>query len=132
MSTTHERSFRPTSRLGWSAFWLGLVSLAWTLAMPWLYDLFGALLAAATRQPLLIPMAYALTIIDLALALAALVVGLVALRKGERSWMSLLALLPAAGRLVIAVLSLLGRRAFQGLVVPTTLPLTICPYEVIP
>ncbi len=99
--------------------------------MPWLYNLFGMLLAAATRQPLLIPMAYALAIIDLVLALAALVVGLVALRKGERSWMSLLAFVPVGGRLVVALFSLLessslsflpGRRAGLDLLAVAEVP----------
>jgi hypothetical protein len=110
-----KRPIRPTSRLGWWAFSLGLASLAWTLAMPWLYNLFGMLLAAATRQPLLIPMAYALAIIDLALAPAALVVGLVAWRKGERSWMALLAFFPVGGRLVVALFSLLERSSLSFL-----------------
>jgi hypothetical protein len=124
-------SFRPKSRLGWWAFSLGLASLAWTLAVPSLYNLFGMLLAAAMRQPLLIPMAYALAIIDLALAAAALLVGSVALRGGERSWMSLLAFVPVGGRLVVALFSLLersslsflpGRRAGHELVAGAEVP----------
>jgi hypothetical protein len=106
-------SLRPVSRLGWWAFGLGAASLAWTAAVPSLYNLLGALLAAATLQPLLIPLAYALAIIDVALALAALVLGIVALRRGERSWMALLAFLPIAGRLVVAALSLLEARSLS-------------------
>jgi hypothetical protein len=108
-------SFRPASRPGWWAFGLGAASLAWSAAVPSLYNLLGALLAAATLQPLLIPLAYALAILDAALALAALVVGIVALRRGERSGMALLAFLPVAGRLVVAILSLLERNAFSFL-----------------
>lgn len=99
---------KPQSRLGWWAFSLGLASLAWFALTPLLRDLLGAALAAATLHPLLIPMAYALAIIDLVLALAALVVGIIALAKGDRSRMVLVAFLPLTLRVVLAAVTLLA------------------------
>ena len=99
--------FRPTTPLGWWAFGLGAAAILWAILTPFLRDRLAMALAAATLHPLLIPMAYALAGIDLALGVAALAMGILALAKGERSWMALLAFAPAlllAGFLVFRAL----------------------------
>ena len=103
-----KRPISPTSALGWWAFWLGVATVVWGILMPSLRELLGMAIGRASLQPLLIPMAFVLAIIEFALAAVALVVGIIALRVGERSWMALLAFVPAIIIAGFVIFSALG------------------------
>lgn len=87
-----KRPLQPSSRLGWSAFWLGVATLFWgrlLLALPaWL----GPLPEGAGSRLVSMPLAMAGVALEVALTVAALVVGVIALKRGERSWFNLVAL----------------------------------------
>lgn len=87
-----RRAVEPSSRLGWWAFWLSFATVVWGrlyLALP---ARLGPLLEG---QALQITLALAGVALEVLLLLAALVAGAVALRKGERSRMVLVALATA-------------------------------------
>ncbi len=84
------RPLLPTSALGWWAFGLGVAAVVWGALMPslvrWLWSAFGG----ASGRPR-IPLGFTSAALEVVLAIAALVVGIIALKKGERSWLTLLA-----------------------------------------
>ena len=80
-----NRPIQPSSRLGWWAFWLGFATGFWGrlfLALP-------ALLGP--RLPIGISLGLAGAALEAVLTVAALVVGVLAFRKGECSWFNLVA-----------------------------------------
>ncbi|MGE5603807.1 MAG: hypothetical protein ACM30E_12210, partial [Nitrososphaerales archaeon] len=81
-----KRAVQPASALGWWSFWLSFATVTWGRLFPALPGLLGSE-ARGSR----IPLGLAGAMIELVLALAAFGVGAVALRKGERSWMVLVA-----------------------------------------
>jgi hypothetical protein len=82
-----KRPIRPASALGWWTFWLGILVVFWGVLLPSLIGLLGRLLAGSVR----IPFGFAGVLLTLILAIASLVVGIIAFRRGERSWMAVLA-----------------------------------------
>ncbi len=80
-----KRAIRPASALGWWTFWLGILAVFWGVLLPSLIGLLARLLAGSVR----IPFGFNGVLLALILAIAAIVVGIVALRRGERSWMTL-------------------------------------------
>jgi hypothetical protein len=90
-----KRPLRPASRLGWWAFGLTVATVVWGVLFPSLVGLLGAAFGGATGRRLPIPVGLTSATLELVLALAALATGIIALRKGERSWLTLLAFVPA-------------------------------------
>jgi len=82
-----KRPIRPASALGWWTLWLGILVVFWGVLFPSLIPLLARLLAGPTR----IPFGFNGVLLALVLAIASLVVGIMAFRRGERSWMALLA-----------------------------------------
>lgn len=85
------RPLQPASRLGWWAFWLGCATLFWGRLFLALPALVGPLLNGAGSRPMRIPLGLAGAAIEVLLTISALVVGGIALKKGERSWFGLVA-----------------------------------------
>lgn len=85
-----KRPLWPASRLGWWAFGLGIVTVLWGALLPslvrWLWSAFGG----TSGRPR-IPLGFTSAALEIVLAIAAIAVGIIALRKGERSWLTLLA-----------------------------------------
>ncbi len=86
-----KRPLWPASGLGWWAFALGIVTVLWGTCFPSLMERLGTMSGGATGRPR-IPLGFTSAALEVVLALAALVTGIIALRKGERSWLTLLAL----------------------------------------
>ncbi len=85
-----NRPIQPSSRLGWWALWLGFATGLWARVFPLLPALLGP------RLPIRIPLGRAGSVIEVALALAALSTGVIAMRRGERSWLNIIAFVLAA------------------------------------
>ncbi len=90
-----KRPLRPASGLGWWAFGLGVATAVWGVLLPSLVGLLGAAFGGATGRRFPIPVGFTGAILELVLAVSALTTGIIALRKGERSWLTLLAFVPA-------------------------------------
>ena len=90
-----KRSMLPTSVLGWRAFWLSVATVVWGVLLPSLPELLRPAVEGASGRPIPIPVGLTSAALEFVLALTALVVGFVALRRGERSWLTLLAFVPA-------------------------------------
>jgi hypothetical protein len=82
--------------LGWWTFWLGVATVVWGVLLPSLPKLLKAVVGGFSGRPFPIPVGFTSAILEFALAVSAIVVGVVALKKGERSWLTLLAFIPAA------------------------------------
>lgn len=87
-----NRPVRPMTPIGWRSFWLGMATAVWGLFFPALPQLVNRLIEPGRR---FIPLGFSGAMLELALALAAIVVGVLALKKGERSWLSLAAFILA-------------------------------------
>jgi hypothetical protein len=100
-------TFRPQSRLGWWAFSLGVAIPAWSLLSgivgPLSWRIAGL---TASPDPILFPLSVVLQWVNLVLPLPALVLGILALAKGERSWIALAPFVPVFFRLAAVVLFL--------------------------
>ncbi len=94
MSTSRamKRSLGPHTRLGWWAFGLGLATIAWGLLVPVVAAGWGLFLGGPLE---LLPGGLGSAVLEYILAILAIFVGVIALRRGERSWMALLALVGA-------------------------------------
>jgi hypothetical protein len=90
-----KRPIRPASALGWWAFWLGIASVAWGILLPSLPQLLRAAGGGAAGRPIPVPVGLTSVTLEFALAVSALAVGIVALKKGERSWLTLAGFVPA-------------------------------------
>lgn len=86
-----KRPLRPALHVGWWAFWLGLAAVVLGILLPFLVGLAAWLFAGALRMPI----GFNSVLLAVILAIAAIVVGIVALRRGERSWMTLTGLVGA-------------------------------------
>ena len=90
-------SFRPKSRLGWWAFSLGVAVPACNLLAGFVGAHLWRVAGPETgMHPLLFPMFVVLQWINLVLPLPALVLAILALTKGERSWMALAPFVPCS------------------------------------
>jgi len=87
-----KRPLRPASRLGWWAFWLGFATATWGALLTSLPGLLGPFMEDAAVR---IPIGLTSAILEIVLAISALVAGILALRRGERSWLTLLAFVAA-------------------------------------
>lgn len=86
-----SRPIRPASALGWWAFGLAIAAAVWGALLPSIVRLLWGMLGGATGPRLPIPIGFTSAILEFGLAIAAIVTGIIALRKGERSWLTLLA-----------------------------------------
>ena len=84
-----HRPIQPSSRLGWWALCLSFAAGVCVRVFPALAGLLGPQLG--DRMPLDLAGA----VIEVALAIAALVAGAVAMKRGERSWLNVVALVLA-------------------------------------
>ncbi len=92
-----NRPLQPSSRLGWWAFWLGFATFFWGRL---LLALLGPLVQGDGSRP--IPMSHAFSVLtspfglgvalEVVLTVAALITGVLALKRGERSWFNLVGL----------------------------------------
>ncbi len=85
-----QRPCRPTTPLGRWAFGLTLAAVAWSLL--WLSDLPLPGLLLPTISPRISPAIANGVLLEIILATSAVVAGIIALRRGERSWIALSAL----------------------------------------
>lgn len=85
-----KRSVQPTSPLGWWSFWLSFATVTWGRLFPLLVGVLAPKLR--TESAFRIPLGITGAALELVLALAAFGVGAAAIRKGQRSWMVLVAL----------------------------------------
>jgi len=84
-----NRPIQPSSRLGWWALWLGFATGLWVRVFPALSGLLGPQLGDRMALDL------ASAVIEVALAIAALAAGAAAMKRGERSWLNVVALVLA-------------------------------------
>lgn len=80
-----KRPLEPSSRLSWWAFWLGFATGFWGRILLTLPELLG------TQLPVRLHLEVAGVALEAVLILAALVTGVLAFKKGERSWLNLVA-----------------------------------------
>ena len=85
-----KRPIRPASALGWWAFGLCVATVAWGVLFPFLLGLLSSLVRESPGRPIPIPAGLTSALLEFALTISALVVGWLTLRKGERSWLTLL------------------------------------------
>lgn len=88
-----SRPFKPTTVLGWWVFGLGLATVLMgpgVFLIPQLARRLGA-----AGMPVRIPMGMASVLVEVVLAVATIAVAVPAFRRGERSWLTLLAFVPA-------------------------------------
>jgi hypothetical protein len=85
-----KRSVGPRSLLGWWALGLTLAAVAWSFL--WLSDFPLPGLLLPDSPPPISPAIANGVWLEIILATSAVVVGIIALRRGERSWMALSAL----------------------------------------
>ena len=86
-----KRALQPTSSLGWWSFWLSFATITWGRLFPLLVGLLAPRLRSV-ESPFPVPIGFTGAALELVLALAAFGVGVAAIRKGQRSWMVLVAL----------------------------------------
>jgi len=84
-----KRPLQPSSRLGWRAFWLVFATFFWGRL---LFALLGPLLQGDSSRRIPIPLSLVGVAFEVVLAIAALVAGVIALKRGERSWFNLVAI----------------------------------------
>ena len=87
---------RPASKLGWWVFWLGLAACLWGLILPFATQRIATALRNAdieSRIPL--PIGFNGVMLALLLAIAPVVLGVRALRRGERSGLTIIGLVLA-------------------------------------
>ncbi len=84
-----NRPIQPSSPLGWWALWLGFATGLWARVSP---VLFGLLRPQLSDR---IPLDLAGAAIEVALVIAAVAAGAVAMKRGERSWLNVIALVLA-------------------------------------
>jgi hypothetical protein len=89
-----KRAIRPASALGWLAFWLGAATVIWGILLPTLVAVWVLWLKGPTGA-IRIPAGFGSAMLELLFAIGAIVAGIMALRRGERSWMTLLAFVAA-------------------------------------
>lgn len=90
-----KRAVKPSSKAGWWAFGLGVGAAVWgffvtslpMLLRPWLESVFGG--------RVMIPLGLTGLGVAVALAIAAITVGIVALRRGDRAWLVFAGFVPA-------------------------------------
>lgn len=90
-----KRPIRPTTALGWWAFCLGITSVGWGVLLPTLPESLIAIGIATEGGPFPIPVGFSGLILELIVAISALTVGVLAVRRGERSWLTLAGFVPA-------------------------------------
>mgnify|MGYP001026386981 FL=1 len=83
-----NRPLQPSSRLGWGAFWLGFATFFWGRL---LLALLGPLVQGDGSRPIPIPLILGVAL-EVVLTVAALIAGVLALKRGERSWFNLVGL----------------------------------------
>ena len=89
-----KQAIRPASALGWWAFWLGIASVIWGVLLPSLPRLLRAA-GGAAGWPIPVPVGLTSVTLEFSLAASALAAGIVALKKGERSWLTLVGFVAA-------------------------------------
>lgn len=88
-----HRPFKPTTGLGWWVFGLGLATVVMGPGVFVLPQL--ARRTFGEGMPIRIPMGMASVLLEVVLAVATITVAIPAFRRGERSWLTLLAFVPA-------------------------------------
>jgi hypothetical protein len=81
-----KRALRPASTLGWWAFGLGLATAIWGLMVTTLPRLLHPLIESSSIR---IPVGMSSVLLEIGLAVAAIVTGIVALWRGDRSWLTI-------------------------------------------
>jgi hypothetical protein len=84
-----KRPILPSSRLGWWAFGLGIATLVLGVLLPSMPDILARALGMGPGDRFPIPVGFTSVIVEFILAVSALVVGVVAMRRRERSWLAL-------------------------------------------
>jgi hypothetical protein len=85
-----KRSLRPVSTLGWWAFWLGIATIVWGLLLTSLPGLVRTLAERSENFRFPVPVGFSGGVLELILAIAAIVTGAISIKRGERSWLMLL------------------------------------------
>lgn len=99
MTALSPRPVRPASRSGWWVFWLGLVAAVLGLFLPFITQTIATAIRASGLEPTLrIPIGFNTVILAFVVAGVTLVMGVRAVRRGERSWMTI-------GGMVLALLA---------------------------
>jgi hypothetical protein len=86
-----KRPIQPVSVEGWWAFWLGGFTVVWGILLPVLPQLIRTAIGATPNSVIPIPGGFFSAVLEIVLAVAAILVSIAAFRKGERSWLTLLA-----------------------------------------
>lgn len=88
-----KRMIWPVRALGWWAMCLGLATAAWGVILPVFPGLVRRVVGEAGMSvlPIRIPLGLGSVVVEVLLAVAAFAVGVLALRRGERSWTVLVA-----------------------------------------
>lgn len=81
-----KRALRPASTLGWWAFGLGLATAIWGLLVTSMPRLLQPLIESSGIR---VPAGMSSVLLEIGLAIAAIVTGIVALWKGDRSWLTI-------------------------------------------